>query len=73
MVTHDVQESLLIVDYIYFVSNGQIVAEGTPEDIRASTDPFVHQFVHAEVDGPVHFDYPAPSVRQEFLSGVRHA
>lgn len=72
MVTHDVQESLLIVDYIYFVSGGRIVAEGTPEEIHASKDPFVHQFVHAEVEGPVHFDYPAPSARQDFLSGVRH-
>ncbi|HSG23611.1 MAG TPA: ABC transporter ATP-binding protein [Azonexus sp.] len=72
MVTHDVQESLLIVDYIYFVSGGRIVAEGTPDQIRASKDPFVHQFVHAEVEGPVHFDYPAPSVRQEFLRGVSH-
>lgn len=67
MVTHDVQESLLIVDYIYFVSNGQIVAEGTPDEIRASKDPFVHQFVHAEVHGPVKFDVPAPPVREEFL------
>lgn len=73
MVTHDVQESLQIVDYIYFVSGGRIVAEGTPDEIRASQDPFVHQFVHAEVDGPVHFDYPAPSVSQEFLRGVKHA
>lgn len=72
MVTHDVQESLLIVDYIYFVSGGRVVAEGTPDQIRASKDPFVHQFVHAEVEGPVHFDYPAPSVRQEFLRGVKH-
>ena len=69
MVTHDVHESLAIVDYIYFVSQGRIVAEGTPDEIRASTDPFVHQFVHAEVEGPVHFDYPAPSVVQEFLGG----
>lgn len=73
MVTHDVQESLQIVDYIYFVSNGQIVAEGTPDQIRASQDPFVHQFIHAEIDGPVHFDYPAPSIRQEYLSGGPHA
>ena len=73
MVTHDVQESLQIVDYIYFVSNGKIVAEGTPDDIRASRDPFVHQFVHAEVDGPVHFDYPAPTLREAFLSGGAHA
>ena len=72
MVTHDVQESLQIVDYIYFISAGRIVAEGTPDEIRASKDPFVHQFIHAEVDGPVHFDYPAPSVQQEFLRGVTH-
>lgn len=72
MVTHDVQESLLIVDYIYFISGGRIVAEGTPDDLRASRDPFVHQFVHAEVDGPVRFDYPAPSARDEFLPGVVH-
>lgn len=73
MVTHDVQESLQIVDYIYFLNGGRVVAEGTPEQIRASADPFVHQFVHAEVDGPVHFDYPAPTPRQDFLGGGRHA
>lgn len=73
MVTHDIQESLLIVDYIYFVSQGRIVAQGTPDEIRASSDPFVHQFVHAKADGPVHFDYPAPSVRQEFLREAAHA
>ena len=72
MVTHDVQESLVMVDYIYFVSGGQIVAEGTPDEIRASDDPFVHQFVHAEVDGPVHFDYPAPKARDEFLGRHGH-
>ena len=62
MVTHDVHESLEIVDYIYFVSDGRIVAQGTPAEIRASTDPFVHQFVNAEADGPVAFHYPAPPI-----------
>ncbi|MDO9598108.1 MAG: ABC transporter ATP-binding protein [Azoarcus sp.] len=60
MVTHDVHESLHIVDYVYFVSEGRIVAQGTPDEIRASQDPFVHQFVNAEADGPVPFHYPAP-------------
>ncbi|MDR3214431.1 MAG: ABC transporter ATP-binding protein [Azoarcus sp.] len=60
MVTHDVQASLNLVDYVYFVSEGRIVAHGTPTEIRASNDPFVHQFVHAEADGPVPFHYPAP-------------
>ncbi len=69
MVTHDVHESLEMVDYVYFVSEGRIVAEGTPEQIRASSDPFVHQFVHAEPDGPVPFQYPAESVEQSFFGG----
>lgn len=59
VVTHDVQESLAIVDYVYFLSDGHVVAQGTPEEVRASTDPFVHQFVHGDPDGPVPFHYPA--------------
>ena len=67
LVTHDVQEALQIVDYVYFVSDGQIVAQGTADEIRASDDPFVHQFVFGEADGPVHFHYPAEPFRQELM------
>jgi len=59
VVTHDVVESLQIVDYLYFISDGKIVGQGTPVEIRASTEPYVKQFVHAEMDGPVPFHYPA--------------
>ncbi len=59
VVTHDVQESLKIVDYIYFISDGAIIAEGTADDIRASGEAFVHQFVYGEMDGPIPFHYPA--------------
>ena len=65
IVTHDVQESLKIVDYNYFINNGVIVAEGTPAEIRASEMPFVHQFVNGEVDGPVPFQYPGGDYRQD--------
>jgi len=61
LVTHDVQESLKIVDYVYFIAEGVIVAEGTPAEIIASDKPFVHQFVHGEMDGPIPFHYPATS------------
>jgi phospholipid/cholesterol/gamma-HCH transport system ATP-binding protein len=61
VVTHDVHESLKIVDYVYFVSEGVIVAQGTPAEIKASDLPYVHQFVHGEEEGPVPFHYPAPS------------
>ncbi|SEQ91878.1 phospholipid/cholesterol/gamma-HCH transport system ATP-binding protein [Nitrosomonas sp. Nm51] len=59
IVTHDVRESLSIVDYVYFIADGVIAAHGTPDEVRASKAPFVHQFVHGETDGPVPFHYPA--------------
>jgi phospholipid/cholesterol/gamma-HCH transport system ATP-binding protein len=65
LVTHDVQESLKIVDYVYFMSHGVIVAEGTPDEIRASDKAYVRQFVHGEIDGPVPFHYPGGDYRQD--------
>jgi phospholipid/cholesterol/gamma-HCH transport system ATP-binding protein len=65
VVTHDVMESLQIVDYLYFVSDGRIVGQGTPDEIRASKEPFIKQFVHAELDGPVPFHYPATAYGSE--------
>jgi phospholipid/cholesterol/gamma-HCH transport system ATP-binding protein len=59
VVTHDVQEALEIVDYVYYLSDGRIVAHGTPEVMRGSTDPLVRQFVYGEADGPVPFQYPS--------------
>ena len=66
IVTHDVYESLKIVDYLYFVSAGRIIAQGTPDEVRASTDPFVRQFVDGEADGPVPFHVGAPPLAEEF-------
>jgi phospholipid/cholesterol/gamma-HCH transport system ATP-binding protein len=70
VVTHDVHEAFSFVDYVYFVSAGVVVAEGTPEELRASELPFVHQFVHGEADGPVPFHYAAPDYRQDLLRGA---
>ena len=58
VVTHDVQEALEVVDYVYYLSDGKMVAHGTPDDIRNSTDPLVRQFVYGEFDGPVAYQYP---------------
>ena len=70
VVTHDVYESLKIVDYLYFVSEGRIVAAGTPEEVHASSDPFVRQFIDGASDGPVAFHYPAPAYREELFADV---
>ncbi len=73
VVTHDVQESLQIVDYVYFVSEGVIVAHGTPDEIRSSKTPFVHQFIHGEIDGPVPFHYPSPPYLEDLQLESPHA
>ncbi len=65
LVTHEVEESFAIADYVYFISAGRVAAEGTPAELRVSTDPFVRQFVDAEPDGPVAFHYPALPYRND--------
>ncbi len=65
IVTHDVQEALGVVDYVYFMAAGRVIAQGRPDEIRASSEPFVRQFVNGELDGPVPFHYPAPDYRAE--------
>jgi phospholipid/cholesterol/gamma-HCH transport system ATP-binding protein len=65
IVTHDVQESMKIVDYNYFIDRGVIVAEGTPDQIRASGTPYVKQFVNGEIDGPVPFHYPGGEYKHD--------
>ncbi len=66
LVTHDIPETFEIADYVYFIANGKIAAEGTPDDLRASTDPFVQQFVSANPDGPVPFHYPGKTLLEDF-------
>lgn len=69
LVSHDVNESFAIADYVYFLSAGKIVAQGTPQEMRESTDPYVKQFVHAQADGPVPFHYPGKSLAEDLGLG----
>jgi phospholipid/cholesterol/gamma-HCH transport system ATP-binding protein len=70
IVTHDVQEALGVVDYVYFMAAGRVIAQGTPEEIRASGEPFVRQFVNGALEGPVPFHYPAPAYPAELELGA---
>ncbi|ALK94995.1 toluene ABC transporter ATP-binding protein [Massilia sp. WF1] len=69
LVSHDVNETFSIADYVYFLSGGKIVAQGTPEEMRNSSDPYVKQFVNAEPDGPVPFHYPGKSLAEDLGLG----
>jgi phospholipid/cholesterol/gamma-HCH transport system ATP-binding protein len=66
VVSHDVQECFMICDYAYLLSSsGRVVAHGKPEELNASDDPEVRQFIRGEPDGPVRFHYPAVPLAQE--------
>lgn len=71
VVSHDLEETFHIADQVIILANGKIAAQGTPAEVRASTDPLVHQFVHAQPEGPVHFHYPGVSVAEDFSGGLR--
>lgn len=66
VVTHDVAEAFLICDQAYLLSGGKIAAQGTPEQLRSSTDPFTRQFFDGKLEGPVPFHYPAEPLEQAF-------
>lgn len=57
VVSYDAQESLNCIDYVYFLAEGKVVAQGSTEDVKKSDDPFVRQFIGGLPDGPVPFHY----------------
>ena len=69
VVSHDLEQTFAIADHVIILANGKIAAEGTPDALRQSTNPLVHQYVNALPDGPVHFHYPGVSVEEDFGMG----
>lgn len=67
MITHDVLESFAISDYVYLVGQKQLKAHGTPNELRDTRDPYVHQFLNGEPDGPVAFHYPETPAFTDWL------
>ena len=70
IVSHEIPETFQMVDQVIVLANGRIAARGTPEEVRQSEDPLVHQFVHGLPDGPVRFHYPGPTAAQDFGAGL---
>jgi phospholipid/cholesterol/gamma-HCH transport system ATP-binding protein len=66
VVSHDVTETFEIADHVVILAHGGVAAQGTPAELRASTNPLIHQFVHGLSDGPVPFHYPALSAAQDY-------
>jgi phospholipid/cholesterol/gamma-HCH transport system ATP-binding protein len=53
VVTHEMGSAFRIADRMVMLFEGRIVAEGTPVEIRSSTDPLVVQFIRGDPDGPI--------------------
>ena len=60
IVSHDVQETLSIADYVYVIVDKKVIGQGTPESILHNSSRQLQQFIQGLPDGPVPFDYPAP-------------
>jgi len=69
VVSYDVSEAVKLVDYVYVIADGVVAGEGTPDEMLASKDAYVHQFMHAQPDGPIAFHYPGRPIAEDL--GVR--
>jgi phospholipid/cholesterol/gamma-HCH transport system ATP-binding protein len=65
VVTYDVKEALKVASYVYMICDGVVLGKGSPQEIQASEDPYIKQFLHALPDGPVRFHFPAPPLEEE--------
>jgi phospholipid/cholesterol/gamma-HCH transport system ATP-binding protein len=68
VVSHDVKELSSIADDSYLLSDGKVIASGTPQELLVSGDPAVRQFMTGSAEGPVRFQYPAPDYTTQLLS-----
>lgn len=67
IVSHDVEETCSIADYVYLIAGASVVGEGEPQALLTSNDPHIRQFMHGEADGIVPFHYPARPYAQELI------
>jgi phospholipid/cholesterol/gamma-HCH transport system ATP-binding protein len=70
IVSHDVDETAAISDYVYVLAGGRVVAQGSPQDLRESDSGWAQQFLGGLADGPVPFHYPAPDYAQDLMAGA---
>jgi phospholipid/cholesterol/gamma-HCH transport system ATP-binding protein len=70
-VSHELEQTFAVSDHVIILANGKVALEGTPDEVRKSTDPLIYQYVNALPDGPVRFHYPGVSVEEDFGPGLK--
>jgi phospholipid/cholesterol/gamma-HCH transport system ATP-binding protein len=70
-VSHEIEHTFAMADHVIILVNGRVACEGAPNEVLASTDPLVYQYVNARSDGPVRFHYPGVTMDEDFgLQGL---
>ena len=78
VVSHDMTSAFRIATRMIMLGHGNIVAQGTPDEIRTSSNPEVQQFIKGEADGPVPLNLSQEEhqdhrhVKPRPLFGARH-
>lgn len=72
-VSHEIERTFEIADHVIVLAEGKVVAQGTPEEMHASTDPMVHQYVNSLPEGPVPFHYPRSPIAEDLGLAPRSA
>lgn len=67
VVTHAVEEAMRIADKIVILYLGKVLVQGTPQEIKASADPLVQQFITGSPDGPISFHASSKDFREDLL------
>jgi len=67
IVSHDVDEVCQIADYVILFEAGQILAQGTPDELKNSEHVKVNQFMKGRLEGEMPFHYPAQSYYKDLL------
>ncbi|MCX4187958.1 ABC transporter ATP-binding protein [Methylophaga sp. OBS4] len=68
VVSHDVNETAEIADYIYLLSGGKVIEQGSPVQLKRSSSQWVQQFMQGLPDGPVPFHYPGVGYAEDLLN-----
>lgn len=53
VISHEIPEVFQVSDTVVMLLGGEVVEEGTPEDLMRSTNPSVQQFLSGSIDGPI--------------------
>jgi len=69
IVSHDIQETIGIADYVYLIADAEVIAQGTPEELGRFSSTKVKQFIEGLPDGPVPFHFPADDYQADLLQG----